>query len=118
MATHLRLGAHGEDIAAHHLERDGATILARNWRCELGELDIICDHQGRIVICEVKTRTTTHHGTPAESVTESKARRLRTLAHRWRLDNGLPPTPLRFDIISILVPRQGPPTIHHLRGVL
>ncbi|PPK64407.1 YraN family protein [Actinokineospora auranticolor] len=118
MAKHLRLGALGEDIAARHLESTGHVILARNWRCELGELDIICDHHGELVVCEVKTRSGTQLGPPAAAVTDAKANRIRALATRWRQDNGIAPCRTRFDIIAVLVPRAAPATLRHHRGVL
>ncbi|GAA3055774.1 YraN family protein [Actinokineospora globicatena] len=118
MARHLRLGSRGEDIAAHHLQRQGLRVLARNWRCDLGELDLICATPTHLVVCEVKTRTSTRHGTPTEAVTATKAHRIRTLTHRWRLDTGHPPTPTRYDVIAVLIPPHGTPTLHHHRGIL
>ncbi|WP_018682032.1 YraN family protein [Actinokineospora enzanensis] len=117
MSTHLRLGAHGEDLAARHLERTGHVILARNWRCELGELDIVCARDGHLVVCEVKTRSSTDRGTPAEAVTPAKAQRIHLLTDRWRRDNGVGPRPTRFDIVAVLVPGTGAAEIRHLRGV-
>ncbi|MBM7772851.1 putative endonuclease [Actinokineospora baliensis] len=117
MARHLRVGALGEDIAARYLTTSGLVVLARNWRCELGELDVICGDDGRLVVCEVKTRTGTHYGGPAEAVTDEKARRVRALARRWRLDNGIGPVEIRFDIVSVLLPRDGEHSVRHLRGV-
>ncbi|WP_026425336.1 YraN family protein [Actinokineospora inagensis] len=117
MAEHLRVGERGEEIAAKHLVDSGLVILARNWRCELGELDIVCADGDRLVVCEVKTRTGTHYGGPAEAVTDVKARRIRRLARRWRVDRGIPKCSIRFDIVAVLLPPGGDPVVQHLIGV-
>ena len=61
----------------------GYEILARNWRCREGELDIVAASGATLVFCEVKTRRSTAFGTPVEAITPTKQRRLRTLAARW-----------------------------------
>ena len=76
------LGRYGEDLAVAHLERQGMTILARNWRCELGEVDVIARDGARLVVCEVKTRSSERYGSPVEAVGPRKVRRLRQLALR------------------------------------
>ncbi len=116
MTAHLRLGTRGEDLAARHLEAAGFVVLARNWRCELGELDLVCDDGGRLVVCEVKTRAGTAFGSPAEAVTDDKAARIRRLATRWRVDRGLAQCDIRFDIVSVLLPPTGGAQVRHLRG--
>lgn len=116
MSDHLALGAAGESLAARHLQRLGMRILGRNWRCPLGELDIIAADRRELVVCEVKTRRSTAFGTPAESVTPAKAARIRHLATRWRHDHGIPPCRMRFDIVAILWPRGGAPALRHLVG--
>ena len=62
------LGRYGEDLAAEHLRRQGLTVLARNWRCARGELDIVARDGSALVICEVKTRRGTGYGHPVEAV--------------------------------------------------
>ena len=67
VATHL-LGRSGEDEAAAWYTARGYEVLARNWRCRAGELDLIVA-QGRLVVfCEVKSRSSERFGTPAEAV--------------------------------------------------
>ena len=80
------LGRFGEDVAARYLTAAGLVILERNWRCSAGELDIIAADGPTLVFCEVKTRSSTLFGSPAESVTPVKAGRIRHLALRWLLD--------------------------------
>lgn len=112
------LGRHGEDLAARHLVCAGLTILARNWRCEAGEIDIVAQDGNTLVIVEVKTRRTTNFGTPAEAVTPRKADKLRELALWWLREHPGGGLGLRFDVVAILVPRNGATELSHLRGVL
>ena len=112
------LGRWGEDLAARHLVATGAVLLDRNWRCREGELDLVArERDGTVVFCEVKTRSGTGFGLPAEAVGPVKARRIRTVACRWlaehRPDGG---RELRFDVISVLRRSGTAPEVTHLRG--
>lgn len=117
-STTLSLGRWGEDLAAAHLTSLGMQVLARNWRCELGELDLVVrDVDGTVVFVEVKTRGGTGFGSPAEAVGPVKARRLRTLACRWLLENRPPgAAELRFDVIGIVRRRGQEPSLLHLHA--
>ncbi len=114
----LALGQWGEDLAAAHLSALGMQVLARNWRCDLGELDLVArDVDGTVVFVEVKTRGGIGFGSPAEAVGPVKARRLRTLACRWLLEHRPPgATELRFDVIGIVRQRGAEPSLEHLRA--
>lgn len=112
------LGRHGEDLAARQLVGAGFEILARNWRCELGEIDIVARDGNSLVIVEVKTRRSTAFGTPAEAITARKADKLRELALAWLQRHPGGGLDLRFDVVSIVVPRNGATELSHLRGVL
>ncbi|HEX6381190.1 MAG TPA: YraN family protein [Acidimicrobiia bacterium] len=79
----LDLGAMGEDLAVAWYTRHGYQVLGRNWRCRDGELDLVVSRDSCVVFCEVKTRSGTGFGLPAEAVTSEKQRRLRRLATRW-----------------------------------
>ena len=111
------LGIAGEDAAAAWYEANGYEVVARNWRCREGELDLVLTRDRVLVFCEVKTRRTTAFGVPAEAVTITKQRRLRTLAMRW-LDAHPRPRAgtLRFDVASVLAARGGPPVIDVIEG--
>jgi putative endonuclease len=101
-APNAALGASGEDLAAAWYEARGFEVLARNWRCRDGELDLIV-RQGRLYIfCEVKTRTSDAFGAPLEAVTRDKQQRLRRLAARW-LEDDAPALAreIRFDVASV-----------------
>ena len=97
-----RLGAHGERLAARRYEALGFEVVARNWRCGDGELDLVLRRGDVLVFAEVKTRTSDRFGHPAESVTHTKQRRIRRLAQRFCADTGHRARVLRFDVVSIL----------------
>ncbi|MGH8920014.1 MAG: YraN family protein [Actinomycetes bacterium] len=100
------LGAAGEDLAAAWYQERGYQVLARNWRCRAGELDLVLRRGRTYVFCEVKTRTTAAFGTPVEAVTQAKQARLRRLAVQWlregRLGGSTPAGRLRFDVAAVL----------------
>ena len=79
----LDLGARGEELAVGWYMGQGYRVLSRNWRCREGELDLVVSRDRCVVFCEVKTRSGTGFGLPAEAVTSEKQRRLRRLATRW-----------------------------------
>jgi cystathionine gamma-synthase len=84
-------------------------VVARNWRCRDGELDLILRQGRTFVFCEVKARTTDAFGVPAEAVTTQKRARIRRLAARWLEDDApLRPREIRFDVAAIL---GGDPTL-------
>ena len=91
-----RLGQHGEILAAQHLASKGHNIVARNWRCETGELDLVTMDGDCLAFVEVRTRRGRSLGSPEESITQSKQTRLIALseayiqanewAGEWRID--------------------------------
>lgn len=101
---HLRLGAEGEALVGDWYAARGYTVLARNWRCPEGEIDLVVSRPGELVFCEVKTRSSARYGLPAEAVTPAKQRRLRLLATRF-LASAAPGgagATLRFDVAAVL----------------
>jgi len=113
-----RLGRLGEDLAVTFLQRAGYHVLDRNWRCSRGEIDVVARDASTLVFVEVKTRTGLAYGHPLESVTVSKLTRLRMLAALWRQAHPAHSGPMRIDAIGVLVPRNAPYAIEHVRGVL
>ena len=111
------LGRWGEDLAAEHLAAQGMQVLARNWRCAEGELDLVCrDVDRSVVFVEVKTRAGNGFGEPAEAVGRAKARKLRALACRWLLEHRPPGgCELRFDVVGIVRRPGAAPELTHLR---
>ena len=116
MPSTIELGAHGERIAAAYLTDAGLRLLDRNWRCRDGELDIVAREADALVFCEVKTRTGTGFGHPAEAVTAAKRRRLRLLAGAWLAAHDHHAHDLRFDVVGVHVPASGPARVTHLRN--
>jgi putative endonuclease len=102
------VGRSGEDLAAGWYEAHGYEVLARNWRCRQGELDIVARRGRMTVFCEVKARTGQGFGSPAEAVGRLKQAKLRRLAALWfaaqagssggRRSGG----PVRFDVAGVL----------------
>ena len=113
----IALGKWGEDVAVGYLERAGYQVLARNWRCREGEIDIVALGDGALCFVEVKARSGVGYGFPAEAVTPVKARRIRRLATRW-LTECRPPGrhDLRFDVVSIVRRQGAAPDVVHLQG--
>lgn len=97
------LGASGEQAAADWYAANGYEIVARNWRCRDGELDLVVRRGRAFVFCEVKTRSSVAFGAPVEAVTRTKQVRLRHLAARYLSDNaGVRASEIRFDVASVL----------------
>lgn len=100
-----RAGRAGEDLAAAWYRDAGYRVLARNWRCAEGELDLVCRRGGTVVVCEVKARATGAFGTALEAVTPAKARRVRHLAARWLREEGVRCRRVRFDVAAVTAGR-------------
>jgi putative endonuclease len=92
----------GEDVAAAWYVSQGYEVVARNWRCRTGELDLIVRRGPLFVFCEVKSRRTTAFGAPQEAVTRDKRQRIRHLAARWIEDSRVRPVEIRFDVAAVL----------------
>ncbi|MCS5718584.1 YraN family protein [Herbiconiux sp. CPCC 205763] len=112
------LGRRGEEFAASTLEKSGFRLVARNWRCPVGEIDIVAYDGPVLVVVEVKTRTSDAFGHPFEAITPAKLRRLHLLASAWLAEHpGRRHPECRVDVVGILWPGYGEPSIQHLRGV-
>jgi putative endonuclease len=111
------LGQRGEQAAAEYLAAAGFRILARNWRCAEGEIDIVAVERHTLVVCEVKTRSTSQRGTPLESVSRAKRNRLRRLAIRWLTAHGVRFDQVRIDIVGVQPGPGGDLAVEHVRGV-
>lgn len=109
----LNLGKQGEDLAAGYLERRGFTIVARNYRTPVGELDIIARDRRHLLFVEVKTRRGTTYGAPAEAVGPHKQRQILRTAQWYLGSRRHPELQPRFDVISVLV-GPGEPAISHI----
>ena len=107
MSERIQIGRRGEDLAAQKLLDAGYQIVDRNAQCGHGEIDLIAWDQGTLCFVEVRTRETTDHGHPLETVDIPKQRRLSAAASRYMEQwNGEWPE-LRFDVIGIVL-NEGP----------
>lgn len=112
------LGEYGERLAARYCRESGLEVLDRNWRCEVGEIDLVVRDGACLVVCEVKTRRGGAYGGGAAAVTPAKAARLRRLAGCWiEAHPGNRTWDVRIDVFAIDRPPHGPAAIEHLVGV-
>lgn len=116
-ARNASVGRFGEDVAARHLQALGMVVLARNWTCRYGEIDIVARDGATLVVCEVKTRSNRSHGGPFEAITPHKAARLRRLAQHWLEVHDVHPPAVRIDVVSVALQRRGAPVVDRVTGV-
>jgi putative endonuclease len=101
-------GRAGEDAAQQVYERRGYVVVARNWRCPLGELDLVLLRRDLLVFCEVKTRSGAAFGGGYEAVSWSKRRKIRSLAEAYIQEHGFAHADVRFDVASVWLSRGRP----------
>lgn len=112
------LGERVERTVAERLDGDGWTIVARNWRHRLGELDIIARDGDALVFVEVRSRRGVRFGTPEESVDARKRARLAALAGAYVAESGWS-GPWRIDVVAVNVAADGTPVrIAHYRSAV
>ena len=115
-AAHLRLGRRGEALAARALTEAGIELLVRNFRCALGEVDIVAREGSTLCFIEVKTRRRTGRFRPAAAVGRAKQQRLVRVAGRYLREIGWPGVLHRFDIVEVLMSGRRVADIRHWRG--
>jgi len=113
------LGRYGEALAVRYLREQGMEVVDRNWRCEIGEVDIVARDGDCLVICEVKTRRSSGFGEPVEAVTFAKAVRLRHLAAAYLAGHAgrAQVSQVRVDVVGILCRPGRPAVVRHVVGV-
>ena len=109
------LGERGENVAARYLRDQGYKILLRNYRCPLGEIDIIARDGETIVFVEVKTRSY-DDPTPEDQVTAGKQHQLTKAAKTYMSRYGTPQPPARFDVVAVVWPENRDPQIRHTQS--
>jgi len=112
----IETGMRGEDAAAAYLERAGLSVEARNWRCPLGEIDIVARDGATLVLVEVKTRRSERAGTAEEAVSPAKQRKLVRLAEAYGQSGARAAESVRFDVIAIRVLAEDRALLRHYRG--
>ena len=116
MAAKDDLGRRGERLAADYLSAEGMRLVASNWRCSLGEVDLILTDGRTMVFVEVKTRSSTRFGHPFEAISATKMARLRRLAVEWCRTEDYRGE-IRVDAVGVIAGAGSAPIIEHLRGV-
>jgi len=106
------LGPRGENVAAKFLRNEGYKILLRNFRCAVGEIDIIARDGKTIVFVEVKTRAD-DQPTPEDQVNSPKQHQITKAAKFYLSRYGVPQPPARFDVVAIVWPPGREPQIRH-----
>jgi len=116
-----QIGIRGEDLACAELQRQGMQILERNWRCRLGEIDIVAAESAvdglTLVFCEVKCRSGLGFGHPLEAITYAKMRRLRQLEAVWMREHRMKASAIRLDAIGVVLQPGQEPSLTHVRAV-
>lgn len=100
------LGLVGEELAAAYLGEAGYQILEMNYRCHLGEIDIVALQEDTLVFVEVKSRTSLNFGYPQEGLTPAKCRKLTQLAEYYLKDKNQQERKCRFDVVAVLLHRK------------
>ena len=108
------LGKAGEDLAERYLKRQGYAVVERNYRCPLGEIDLIAVNRQAVVFVEVKTRRVDTSGAPLESVNAVKQRRLKRAALHYLNKHRLHDRDVQFDVVGISL-ASNPPSVRHVR---
>ena len=98
----IALGARGEQLAADWYRTHGYVVVARNWRCDIGEIDLVVRRRDELVVVEVKTRMSDRFGAPSEAVGFAKQRKLRQLASAFLAVSDRRYEDVRFDVVSII----------------
>jgi len=114
--TRQRIGQFGENAAAEFLKDRGYEVIERNYRCPIGEIDIVARDGRWLVFVEVKTRTGGRYGHPFESITNQKLARMRRLAAHWSELHNRDGLRIRLDAVSVLF-RNERVLIEHLKQV-
>ncbi|MGE5454344.1 MAG: YraN family protein [Methylocystaceae bacterium] len=116
MNQRQHLGKQGEEIAVRYLKSQGYQVLRERYRVAQGEIDIIATWGQTLVFIEVKTRTSTAYGLPAEAVTYQKQGKIRQVAMAFLQEGNHKYNNFRFDVISILMQGREKYQLDHIEG--
>lgn len=109
-----RLGRWGQRQAERMLKRRGGRTIARNWAADCGELDlVVCEPDGTLVFVEVKTRRSEDFAPAVAAVNRKKQLKIARTAKRFLTQYKLSDRPLRFDVITVILPDKGPVEVRH-----
>ncbi len=121
MYKNIEIGKSGEDIAVEFLIKQGYYIHERNFRCKLGEIDIIAIDKidkNELVFIEVKTRNQNLFGTPADSIDHKKINHIYKVAEYFLMINNLEHAFVRIDVIEIYEKANNKIQINHIKNAI
>ncbi len=110
------LGRRGEKLAIDYLKKKKYRIVCCNYSNKLGEIDIIALNSGDLVFVEVKTRSTSAFGSPAEAVTLRKQHQIIKVAQLYLQDKKFEESSVRFDVVSVIIDKQNQQFIEIIRN--
>ncbi|MGB7342293.1 MAG: YraN family protein [Phototrophicaceae bacterium] len=113
-----KLGARGEALAVTYLTNKHYRIIAQNWHCQRGEIDIIAQDAATWVFCEVKTRRSVSTQQALVNITEQKRQKMILAAQHYLHEHELDDVSWRIDAIAIAIQADKPPVIDHVEDVL
>ncbi len=113
-----RFGNRGEDLAAVFLMSRGFKILARNWSCRLGEIDVIAEKNGVVHFVEVKTRRSNAYGNPEEAITRQKRLHLRRTVETYLAQSRVSLRAFQVDALAILAMPGASPEYTYIENIL
>ena len=103
-------GILGEQLACDFLSKNGYDIVETNYRCPEGEIDIVAQRDDMLVFVEVRTKRSRQFGTPEESITKTKMKRLRAVAARYQQAHDDLPQLWRIDVVAIELDHKNKPS--------
>ncbi len=113
----IEIGKQGEALAADHLRQKNYTIIEKNFRCKLGEIDIIAKDRHIVVFVEVRTKTSHTYGPAYNTVTYPKQKQVKRVALYYISKHNLVKTQFRFDVIGIHIePQTNQHQIDHIQS--
>ncbi|HEU5316455.1 MAG TPA: YraN family protein [Chloroflexota bacterium] len=114
----IATGARGEQLAAAYLERAGLTVIERNYRCRAGEIDLVATDGAEFVFVEVRTRRSAAFGSPEESITTRKQRKMAECAFSYLAEHAAHHRPWRVDVVAVELHGATPRRIDHYKHAL
>ncbi|MBK9122523.1 MAG: YraN family protein [Chloroflexi bacterium] len=118
MTRNKATGDQGERLVCAYLEARGDEVLARNWRCTEGEIDIVVRRGDALAFVEVKTRRRGEAGDAFASITERKRERMIAAAHRYVAEIGAESAPWQIDGAAVLLRRDGTGQVTYVEDIL
>jgi len=112
----MTFGSWGEETAAEYLITKGYKIVERNYRCKIGEIDIVAYDGNVLVFIEVKARSNMKFGLPCEAITNTKLRHIKRTISYYTVINNIEDVDIRIDAVEILV-KEGVTFIHHIENI-